>query len=93
MLLTDETNNPRTLPTRNNILEGMRWLVHGAKPHDSLFLHCMLEDDSILNFLISNACLDSGHGGQTPDLDGDEADGMDEGKSLCTRVPSIKLRC
>jgi len=24
--------------------------------------------------------LDSGHGGQTPDLDGDEVDGWDEGK-------------
>jgi hypothetical protein len=24
-------------------------------------------------------CLDSGHGGQTKDLDGDEADGYDEG--------------
>ena len=27
--------------------------------------------------------LDSGHGGQTRDLDGDEADGWDEGKSTC----------
>lgn len=26
--------------------------------------------------------IDSGHGGQTRDLDGDEADGWDEGKSI-----------
>jgi hypothetical protein len=26
-------------------------------------------------------CVDSGHGGQTKDLDGDEADGFDEGFS------------
>ena len=27
------------------------------------------------------SCVDSGHGGQTKDLDGDEADGFDEGFS------------
>ena len=49
-----------------------------------------------LNYL----CLDSGHGGQTPDLDGDEDDGFDEGflqplsyqhlihrRSLCSHLP------
>lgn len=36
-----------------------------------LFLKCIDDDDD---------CLDSGHGGQTRDLDGDEADGWDEGK-------------
>ncbi|KAF8797491.1 hypothetical protein BYT27DRAFT_7247113 [Phlegmacium glaucopus] len=59
-ILTDDTNDPRTLPTRKNILEAMHWLVRDAKPHDSLFFHY------------------SGHGGQTRDLDGDEADGWDE---------------
>ena len=29
--------------------------------------------------------IDSGHGGQTPDLDGDEVDGLDEGRSPFTR--------
>jgi hypothetical protein len=28
-----------------------------------------------------SSCLDSGHGGQTKDLDGDEEDGYDEGFS------------
>lgn len=32
-----------------------------------------------LLFLCDNARIDSGHGGQTKDLDGDEADGYDEG--------------
>lgn len=40
-MLTDETNDPRKLPTHDNILGAMHWLVRGAKPHDSLFLHCM----------------------------------------------------
>ena len=36
------------------------------------FLKKFIDDD--------DDCLDSGHGGQTRDLDGDEADGWDEGK-------------
>ena len=31
--------------------------------------------------LFSLFFIDSGHGGQTPDLNGDEVDGWDEGKS------------
>ena len=42
--------------------------------------------------LILKYWLDSGHGGQTRDLDGDEADGWDEGKSLCVSGPNIKFR-
>jgi metacaspase-1 len=41
ILTDDERTDPRNLPTYENILEAMRWLVRGAKPHDSLFLHCM----------------------------------------------------
>jgi hypothetical protein len=39
--------------------------------------------------------LDSGHGGQTPDLDGDEVDGLDEGRSLIHRFafPPPDLQC
>lgn len=59
----------------------MRWLVRDARPHDSLFFHCTL---------ICHLCVvhvmdfysDSGHGGQTKDLDGDEEDGYDEGMGL-----------
>lgn len=29
----------RQQPTRQNILEAMRWLVAGAQPNDSLFFH------------------------------------------------------
>jgi len=45
--------------------------------------------------LLSKA-LDSGHGGQTKDLDGDEADGYDEGESdfpkyLCASLISVSV--
>jgi hypothetical protein len=60
LLLTDDTSDPHMLPTYDNILGAMHWLVRSARPNDSLFFHY------------------SGHGGQTPDLDGDEADGWDE---------------
>ena len=35
---------------------------------------------------------DSGHGGQTKDLDGDEVDGMDEGKHLL-KIGDCLLTC
>ncbi|KAM5530406.1 hypothetical protein V8D89_015917 [Ganoderma adspersum] len=60
VMLTDDTQNPRQIPTRDNIIQAMQWLVRNAQPNDSLFFHY------------------SGHGGQTKDLDGDEADGFDE---------------
>jgi len=37
--LTDDARNPHNLPTRQNILGAMRWLVRGARKHDSLFFH------------------------------------------------------
>lgn len=36
---------------------------------------------SIATLFSLSYCADSGHGGQTPDLDGDEIDGYDEGQS------------
>ncbi|KAF7419472.1 Ca(2+)-dependent cysteine protease [Pleurotus ostreatus] len=51
-------------PTRENILQAMKWLVGSPKQDDSLFFHY------------------SGHGGRTPDVHGDEADGYDEGESI-----------
>ncbi|OSC98894.1 hypothetical protein PYCCODRAFT_1438875 [Trametes coccinea BRFM310] len=38
-VLTDDTSDPRRLPTRANIIEAMRRLVQSAHPHDSLFFH------------------------------------------------------
>ncbi|KAK0469647.1 caspase domain-containing protein, partial [Desarmillaria tabescens] len=67
VMLTDDSRNPRQIPTKENILHAMQWLVAGAQPNDSLFFHY------------------SGHGGQTKDLDGDEADGYDEGQQhICS---------
>jgi hypothetical protein len=39
VLLTDDQTNPASLPTRDNILRAMAWLVKDAQPNDSLFLH------------------------------------------------------
>jgi len=60
----------------------MRWLVRGAASNDSLFFHCEMLEACRPSFCDLLPCLDSGHGGQTKDTDGDEADGYDEGFSL-----------
>ncbi|ORX77058.1 metacaspase [Anaeromyces robustus] len=39
LYLTDEQNDPNKKPTYNNIIDGMKWLVQGARPGDSLFFH------------------------------------------------------
>lgn len=39
VILTDDNPNPRSIPTRANILDAMRWLVRDAQPNDSLFFH------------------------------------------------------
>ena len=40
LVLTDDTRDSKRLPTKANILGAMKWLVKGAKAHDSLFFHC-----------------------------------------------------
>jgi len=42
VLLTDADANPdpRSKPTRENLLNAMRWLVEDAHPDDALFVHC-----------------------------------------------------
>lgn len=39
VILTDDAQNPRQLPTRDNIINAMQWLVRDARPNDSLFFH------------------------------------------------------
>lgn len=39
VILTDDARNPRQLPTRDNIINAMQWLVRDAQPNDSLFFH------------------------------------------------------
>ncbi|KAJ6531831.1 peptidase C14, caspase domain-containing protein [Mycena capillaripes] len=39
VMLTDDAQNPRQRPTRDNIISAMQWLVQGASPNDSLFFH------------------------------------------------------
>lgn len=60
VILTDDSRDPRSIPTRQNMTAAMHWLVSGASPGDALVFHY------------------SGHGGQAPARDGDEADGMNE---------------
>jgi len=73
VLLSDDSSNPRQIPTKINMLDAMRWLVQDAQPNDSLFLHY------------------SGHGGQTKDLDGDEADGFDECIYPVDNPPAVQM--
>lgn len=40
LILTDDTQDPKRLPTKANILGAMKWLVKDARMHDSLFFHC-----------------------------------------------------
>ncbi|KIK45221.1 hypothetical protein CY34DRAFT_554404 [Suillus luteus UH-Slu-Lm8-n1] len=39
VILTDDARDPRQVPTQQNILRAMEWLVRGASPNDSLFFH------------------------------------------------------
>jgi hypothetical protein len=39
VILTDDQNDAMGQPTKQNILRAMNWLVQGAQPNDSLFLH------------------------------------------------------
>lgn len=39
VILTDDQTTARAIPTRQNILNAMQWLVAGAKPNDNLFFH------------------------------------------------------
>ncbi|CCM04227.1 uncharacterized protein FIBRA_06394 [Fibroporia radiculosa] len=39
VMLTDDQADPRSIPTRANMIDALQWLVRGAQPHDSLFLH------------------------------------------------------
>ncbi|KAG8830347.1 Ca(2+)-dependent cysteine protease [Serendipita sp. 399] len=39
VMLLDDATHPRQMPTRQNILEAMQWLVKDARPNDSLWFH------------------------------------------------------
>lgn len=39
VVLTDDTRDPKRVPTRLNIIRGMMWLVRDARPDDSLVFH------------------------------------------------------
>ncbi|KAG2184262.1 hypothetical protein INT44_009277 [Umbelopsis vinacea] len=39
VVLTDDQRDPKFVPTKQNIISGMQWLVHDARPNDSFFYH------------------------------------------------------
>ncbi|KAI8078627.1 caspase domain-containing protein [Halteromyces radiatus] len=39
VILTDDQTDPRFIPTRQNMISGMQWLVANAQPNDSFFFH------------------------------------------------------
>ncbi|RCH94251.1 Ca(2+)-dependent cysteine protease [Rhizopus azygosporus] len=39
VVLTDDQTDPRFIPTKENILKAMQWLVHDARANDSFFFH------------------------------------------------------
>ncbi|EMD33516.1 hypothetical protein CERSUDRAFT_118087 [Gelatoporia subvermispora B] len=39
VMLTDDAPHHRQIPTQQNMLAAMEWLVRDAQPHDSLFFH------------------------------------------------------
>ncbi|KAI8339206.1 caspase domain-containing protein [Chlamydoabsidia padenii] len=39
VILTDDQSDPRFIPTRQNMISGMQWLVANAQPNDSFFFH------------------------------------------------------
>ncbi|KAJ9057970.1 Ca(2+)-dependent cysteine protease [Entomophthora muscae] len=39
ILTDDQKDNPTRIPTRENIIQAMKWLVSDARPNDSLFFH------------------------------------------------------
>jgi len=86
--LTDEARDPRNLPTRQNILGAIRWLVRGAHKHDSLFFHCTFVPGG--NSYLLTPLIVSGHGSQIRDLNGDDADQYDEGNANESSSVSIR---
>jgi hypothetical protein len=39
VILTDDQKNPRSIPTKANMIQAMQWLVRDARPNDALFFH------------------------------------------------------
>ncbi|KAI8080242.1 caspase domain-containing protein [Gilbertella persicaria] len=39
VILTDDQSDPKFIPTKQNILSAMQWLVNGARENDSFFFH------------------------------------------------------
>jgi len=81
MVLTDELYlNPKYMPTKQNILNALRWLVKDAQPGDCLFFHC--EWHICCQSDVSTIYAVSGHGGRIMDFGGHpgRVDGSEKGR-------------
>lgn len=81
--LTDEGGNGNGLPTRANILNGMKWLVQGAKAGDSLVFHYSGHGGTARDLGTSSHPPTHDHPPTHPptlniSIDGDECDNYDE---------------
>lgn len=74
MMLKDEDSHSIYYPTQRVVFDHLFMLVHEAQPGDHLFMHCEI----IIVKEYADPRLVAGHGSQIQDLDGDEADGLDE---------------
>jgi hypothetical protein len=48
VILTDDQSNPAMIPTRENMIRAMGWLVSNAQPNDALFLHYSGESNAFI---------------------------------------------
>lgn len=55
VVLTDDQYNPKSIPTKQNILLAMHWLVKDAQPYDSLFFFYSGIYNSILKASLHHA--------------------------------------
>ena len=92
VILTDDQQNPRSRPTRQNIVRHplpptCPFILIFARSKQCAGWSVELNQTILYSSIVRHVCvknsyqmifLDSGHGGQTKDVDGDEADGYDE---------------
>jgi hypothetical protein len=76
IVLTDDQQDPKYIPTGRNMLAAFHWLVTGNHPGDSLFLHYSGHGACCVFVKVSWLIRDAG--GQIPDPDGDRESGYDD---------------
>lgn len=78
VILTDDQEDSKFIPTKANILSAMEWLIHDAEPNDSYGQQSTALLCSAYIFYARFFFHYSGHGGRVADTSNDEDDGYDE---------------